>query len=764
MRYLIKFYKLEQVSVLLSRNGLAKLWDHYFIKIVLTVCGKVSKGLASGTYQCLFRIHTVLRAQGLKGAVQYMKCCTVAIQQVIGGHRISDISQIAGCRVSRTRRGLPRCIPRNWRRGFYNNPEIIRLCLSIFSLTRVLLFESKVNLSTITNPYTGSADIVKSLIRYIPAFFRAFGLDRLKLISPDRSPIGFFNALSCRLFPIFKSGPGCRKEGWSTEVLTLYRTHSALTNLGLDFTLNQIALLTHNTAWLNLWQFFELTSSNISKFPVGRLGLKQEMAGKMRVFAMVDAWTQWLMYPIHKFIFRILKKIPMDGTFNQSGPLSRVPWNKGFPLFSLDLSAATDRLPLALQTLLIDYVFPGLGKLWAKALVGREYLVPKSSGQTVRYAVGQPMGALSSWASLALTHHFIVQVAAWQAGVVPAGTLFKQYALLGDDILLWSAAAAKQYVKLMTLLGVTMGLHKSLISPKGLALEFAKRTIYKGVDVSAISLKELCAALYNVTSLVGFGIKYKVSLAGLHRLAGKGYQVTGSLNKGFQSLSLLSKAILVCQLKPLTVESFQQFLGRVNSQTFKGIDIRSIAIFVNYIMLEMANEMNNLVQSSLLEFHKTIKGSSADFARELPDKGVLSVAALESAANKIFADLPLETPLPMIHLESYEQSINKILVHIKMMKGVIISPDLFYNMGQTKMMGIINKSLFLYWKGNALLNAHQINCGFERNDVVSPRFGVTPKMMLTYNRWSKVLFPLLRKTNVRRVVIRAPVVTDSIRN
>jgi hypothetical protein len=29
-----------------------------------------------------------------------------------------------------------------------------------------------------------------------------------------------------------------------------------------------------------------------------------------------------------------------------------------------------------------------------------------------RYAVGQPMGGLSSWPGLAITHHWIVQVAA----------------------------------------------------------------------------------------------------------------------------------------------------------------------------------------------------------------------------------------------------------------------------------------------------------------------------------------------------------------
>lgn len=35
----------------------------------------------------------------------------------------------------------------------------------------------------------------------------------------------------------------------------------------------------------------------------------------------------------------------------------------------------------------------------------------------IRYAVGQPMGALSSWAMLALTHHFIVQYAAYRTGI-----------------------------------------------------------------------------------------------------------------------------------------------------------------------------------------------------------------------------------------------------------------------------------------------------------------------------------------------------------
>jgi len=152
----------------------------------------------------------------------------------------------------------------------------------------------------------------------------------------------------------------------------------------------------------------------------GKLGLKQEAAGKMRVFAMVDPWTQWVMRPFHKGIFSILNRIPMDGTFDQLRPLKRVRPNQ--PYFSMDLSSATDRLPIDLQTDLFRVIFnltPKEASAWKSLLVDRPYKLPKDSGsplKSVTYSVGQPMGALSSWAMLAITHHFIVQIAAWESG------------------------------------------------------------------------------------------------------------------------------------------------------------------------------------------------------------------------------------------------------------------------------------------------------------------------------------------------------------
>jgi len=92
---------------------------------------------------------------------------------------------------------------------------------------------------------------------------------------------------------------------------------------------------------------------------LAKLGFKEEAAGKVRVFAMVDPFTQWVMRPIHLAIFTILRGIPMDGTFDQTRPVNRLRHldPKGRWFYSIDLSAATDRLPISLQIPVMERVF-----------------------------------------------------------------------------------------------------------------------------------------------------------------------------------------------------------------------------------------------------------------------------------------------------------------------------------------------------------------------------------------------------------------------
>jgi len=54
---------------------------------------------------------------------------------------------------------------------------------------------------------------------------------------------------------------------------------------------------------------------------LGKLAIKEEAAGKVRVFAITDVWTQSVLQPIHSFIFDFLAKIKQDGTFNQAQPI-----------------------------------------------------------------------------------------------------------------------------------------------------------------------------------------------------------------------------------------------------------------------------------------------------------------------------------------------------------------------------------------------------------------------------------------------------------
>lgn len=89
---------------------------------------------------------------------------------------------------------------------------------------------------------------------------------------------------------------------------------------------------------------------------------------------------------------------------------------------------------------------------------------------TVQYTVGQPMGAYSSWAAFALTHHLVV---AWAAYLCGHALGFNQYILLGDDIVIKNDKVANKYKALMARWGVDISPHKTHVSKD--TYEFAKR-------------------------------------------------------------------------------------------------------------------------------------------------------------------------------------------------------------------------------------------------------------------------------------------------
>jgi len=104
---------------------------------------------------------------------------------------------------------------------------------------------------------------------------------------------------------------------------------------------------------------FDLLGNPLPKGRVGQLSFKEEAAGKIRVFAMVDIWTQSVLKPLHDAISEILRSLPNDGTFDQGAAVKRCfqkTKDAGFS-YGYDLSAATDRLPISLQASVLSSLF-----------------------------------------------------------------------------------------------------------------------------------------------------------------------------------------------------------------------------------------------------------------------------------------------------------------------------------------------------------------------------------------------------------------------
>lgn len=565
---------------------------NWLVKASRLTGGPLNKGKVKVIIKFCYLIWSLTRNSGIKFTVLYLKAQNTNLMQALGGNPLPDMTDLS-VRFSRTKGGkLPRCIPILHRIRIRNGDQsIIKLWTTLFNTYRVFQFLGKLDLSTITDEPTYNSNIISGA-----RFFTTIFFNNLSKVTNDKwlksalkSSDDALSALRISPFLISSSSPVLGKMT-STSFLSILTTFKIwISNPEWKGYLYEWLESTNNHHWLGWFESFEDDILSLPKslfttdpWKLGALSVKAEAAGKLRVFALVDCLTQWLMKPLHDKLFGILGKIPQDGTFDQHAPLANL-LNRGKPLYSLDLSAATDRLPITLQKVILE---PLLGKsmseLWSKILIGRVYSLPENVGKhapmvpykgpySVLYKTGQPMGALTSWAMLALTHHFVVQYAAYLAQGSKYLELgwFTHYAVLGDDIVIADKQVSQQYIKLMTVdLGVKVGIHKSLISPTGKALEFAKKFFYLIHDCSAVPLKEVFAGVRSVSALIELSIKYKASLSSLLFIAGKGYKAVSRLNANILEMPSRMRAITLSFLHRHTVNKVGYNLGDFLSTTY----------------------------------------------------------------------------------------------------------------------------------------------------------------------------------------------------
>jgi len=752
------------------RNGGKSIILHLLRQVYL-IGGRPTRLRAWTIKQFLIKLNHLKRDNGLPGVVKYLKVCTVVLQQVIAGHALSDCG-LLGMRISRTHSGIPRIIPPRYR-GLIKGGHAwsIRFWLTLFSLYRNISYKGPLKLKTITDPSKGQ------LLNFLPSldpFIRLFCLGDL-ILKPSRP------------FPILTASPNTRgKDEYSTQFKVLIRSLFVMKYhypdvLGsllyiIDFTKSSSLRTLYsrvNSKIESLMRRSEVLSTSVFQDPeltlnrfIGKLAIKDEPAGKVRVFAMVDCWTQWTLKSLHDLIFSILSKHQMDGTFDQLKPLKWVPFGK-CPIDSLDLSAATDRLPIWLQQLLLSRIFgKAFAYHWSNLLVGRTYsitsllarlLINKNYIKTcnptmkillekgVKYTVGQPMGALSSWAMLALTHHFIVQHCAWEVGY-SRSSLFQDYAILGDDIVIWDLKVSQKYQSIMALLGVELGIAKSVISPSGLGLEFAKRTIFKGEDVSPAPLKEAQAAHRNMSGALEIMRKYSLSPNSLIKFLGYGPSVVITKNNLKMKILRMILALPSNALQMSNLLIFQQMLwGKEDYLALRIQRRHMVKVIMNYL-IDLKRRID-LDQSTLHQWilEKSLNSSPMwNMMTDIFKDNPLSPAFATGVVYSVYED---QAHKKLKDLISFKQRVQSYIYMLTYLHTTISSPnylipplmdDKLWNNHRDVFMKIVSSMIQLEHEYDSV--SIQLILKPKRAEVVSKVLPFENKSTLRFwNYWIKVL-------------------------
>lgn len=379
----------------------------------------------------------------------------------------------------------------------------------------------------------------------------------------------------------------------------------------------------------------------------GRLVKLYEAAGKVRIIAIVDPITNWLLKPLHDWVFAILREIPQDGTFDQEKPLLPIVKSHGSFIGSCDMSAATDRLPVRLQALLLGHIFgPKIAKAWMHLLVSRPYV---SGFKPIWYAVGQPMGALSSWAMLALTHHFMWQWAAYRAGVNLPGRWFKSYAVLGDDSVAIGQPVVQEYLEICRELGVKVNLAKSLLSPVG-ALEFAKRFFSRGQNCSPVSIGEILVSHKNFATMSGWPRKRKIRISDLFSVMGYRHKVCGSLQARLYSLPPKVRNMIIVLRSPwgaIPSKSLFDWLRIDGYDRSRDHDMSWVGINILVMYDRFRLKALQVMAENVMPFQ--FRGTGGDTPREILLSGwrqrdpmtyeVLMSLTLEPSRKKLFSEV-----------------------------------------------------------------------------------------------------------------------------
>lgn len=196
--------------------------------------------------------------------------------------------------------------------------------------------------------------------------------------------------------------------------------------------------------------------------------LMKDGGWKVRWIASPYRLHQLALKPLGSSIFKALKNLPWDCTYNQDHATSFIQEHLklGKIAHAVDLTSATDYFPLDLQVTILKRLFPN-----GTAHIELFEALSRANWETpfgfTSWTVGQPMGLYPSFASFALAHGMLLATL--------AGVYKNQFFILGDDVVILDEDLHHRYLKALSILNCPHDPHKSFVS--NILTEFAGKVI-----------------------------------------------------------------------------------------------------------------------------------------------------------------------------------------------------------------------------------------------------------------------------------------------
>jgi hypothetical protein len=364
-----------------------------------------------------------------------------------------------------------------------------RAALTVLQLYKLYDSKGKYSLESITSPSTGSKQVDQKF------------MDNFEFVCKQWFPAEY---LSNRIYTLRSGFHLSGSNGPNGPSLgSAYVDREAIRG-NIEVNVAKLAKATGNDLLSRLLQQSraEMKPEHGSKVPChSRIRVKYESGGKARNFAIIDWFSQSALKSIHQVLMSYLGSLDYDGTSSHSRAAKVVQnlTNQSIPIWSFDLTKATDRWPLSLISIVMEHCFgKDIADAWTSVISDRTFEGP--NGEQVRWSVGQPLGALSSWASFAITHHIFIQTCErmdWLGDSLRPSRKKRNrrpntyYHIIGDDVVIHRyAGIALMYKKYLQHFGIEISIPKSITPEQCLndtnSAEMAKRVFSNGLEITPV--------------------------------------------------------------------------------------------------------------------------------------------------------------------------------------------------------------------------------------------------------------------------------------